>query len=110
MIVWWITHSECSHALARKTREGVLTPLDLAHSTVRLHRLRQTWAEVSPTNGLRSLAETLLHRYPLKTADAYQLAAAMRWREADPRGADFVCSDGLLKYAAEMEGFTLPLV
>ncbi len=107
MIVWWVTRSECSHALARKTREGYLTPLGHAQATVRLHQLRERWAEVRPVDGVRSLAETLLYRHSLKTADAYQLAAAVRWREAAPRGAYLVCYDENLKGAAALEGFTV---
>lgn len=107
MVVWWVTRSECSHALARKTREGYLTPLEHAQATVRLHRLRERWAEVRPVDGVRSLAETLLYRHSLKTADAYQLAAAMRWCEGAPRGAAFVCYDGNLQGAAALEGFAV---
>lgn len=107
IVVWWVTRSECSHALARKTREGCLTPLQLAQATVRLHYLRERWTEVRPVDRVRASAETLLHRHSLKTADAYQLAAAMRWRDAEPRGAGFVCYDGNLKGAAALEGFTV---
>jgi predicted nucleic acid-binding protein len=107
IVVWWATRSECISALARKTREGILEPLQYAQARVRLHHLREAWAEVQPTVRVRALAETLLLRYPLRTADAYQLSAAVHWRENLPQGAFFVCYDERLKDAAAGEGFTV---
>lgn len=60
---------------------------------------------MQPTQSVRALAETLLHQYPLRTADAYQLASAMRWRGGSGSGAGFVCMDHRLREAAEAEGF-----
>jgi predicted nucleic acid-binding protein len=111
MVVWWATRSECISALARRGRDESLTPLAQAQARVRLYRLSQSWTEVQPTQGLRALAETLLDRYPLRTADAYQLAAALEWVEGRPRGERFVCFDRRLRPAAEAEGFdVLPYV
>ena len=107
MVVWWATRSECIHALARRSQDGTIEPLGHARARVRLHRLTRVWTEMQPVLGLRALAETFLYRHPLSTADAYQLAAAFRWRSGDPRGADFVCLDGRLRDAAEAEGFSI---
>jgi predicted nucleic acid-binding protein len=105
MVVWWATRSECISALARRGRDGSLSPLAQAQARVRLYRLSQSWTEVQPTLRLRALAETLLDRHPLRTADAYQLAAALEWVEGNPRGERFVCFDRRLRPAAEVEGF-----
>lgn len=43
--------------------------------------------------------------YPLKAADALQLAAALRWCEVDTDDRRFVCLDNRLRRAAEDEGF-----
>ncbi len=111
MLVWWGTRTECVSALARKTREGGLEPLGHAQARVRLHRLSRSWTEVLPTPRLRALAETLLYRYPLRIADALQLAAASRYRVGDPELGTFVCLDRRLRNAAEAEGFeVLPQV
>jgi predicted nucleic acid-binding protein len=107
MIVWWITRSECISALTRKMREGVFTPLEHAQARVRLHQLQRAWTEMQPISGVRALAEVLLQRHLLRTADAYQLAAALRWRGGAAQGAPFVCLDGKLRQAAESEGFTV---
>jgi uncharacterized protein len=105
MVVWWATRSECISALARRGREGSLTPLAQAQARVRLYRLSQSWTEVQPTLRLRALAEILLDRHPLRTADAYQLAAALEWIEESPRSELFVCLDRRLRPAVEAEGF-----
>jgi predicted nucleic acid-binding protein len=108
MVVWWATRTECVSALRRKTRDGELTPLKHAQARVRLHQLQDAWTEMQPVTKVRALAETLLHRHPLlRTADAFQLAAAMRWRGGAPMGADFVSLDDRLKSAAGDEGFTV---
>jgi len=88
--------------------DGELSPLDHAHSRVRLHHLEGSWTEIQPVTKVRALAETLLQRNPLiRTADAFQLAAAMRWRGGTPEGAGFVCLDWRLRGAAEDEGFSI---
>lgn len=105
MAVWWMTRSECVSALARRRRDGEIPPLGHAYSRVVLHYLGGAWAEMQPTTRVRALAELFLDRYALKTADAFQLAAAFRWRGEQPRGQDFVCLDDQLRRAASGEGF-----
>ncbi len=105
VVVWWFTRSECVSALARKSREGKISPLGQARARVVLHRLGLAWAEVLPGDALRAQAEILLDRHPLRTADAYQLAAALDWRDGAPAGANFVCFDERLRKAAGIEGF-----
>ena len=107
MVVWWMTRSECVSALTRKGREGELTPLEQAQARVRLYQLERAWTEMQPVPQLRALAEMLLQRYPLRTADAFQLAAALRWRGDAPRSASFVCLDWRLRDAAEAESFSV---
>lgn len=101
IVVWWATRSECVSALARRMRGGEISPLEHAQARVRLYRLGSAWTEMQPVPQLRALAETLVHRHPLSTADAFQLASVVRWRAGDPRGAGFVCLDGRLRDAAE---------
>lgn len=107
MVVWWMTRSECIHALTRRGREGTLRPLDLARARVRLHRLSESWSEMHPTPLTRTAAETFLETHTLRTADAYQLAAAYRWAGQSPQGEEFACLDGRLGDAARAEGFSV---
>lgn len=110
VVVWWVTRSECIHALVRKNREGVITSAGYARALVVLDSLGEAWSEVLPVAEVRDEAEALLNKHPLRTADAYQLAAALDWCDGDTDGAQFVCFDGKLRQAAEAEGFeVLPL-
>lgn len=58
---------------------------------------------------LRAEAERFLDRYPLKAADALQLAAAFAWCGGNPEGRKFICLDRQLNRAAESEGFEILL-
>ena len=109
MVVWWMTRSECYSALARRKREGAINTLSQAKAVSILYRLEQSWTQFLPgLYGMRARAEGLLDNYPLRTADAYQLAAAQEWRESRAQGtAGFVCLNDPLRDAAENEGFSV---
>lgn len=97
--VWWGTWAECSVAVSRLKREGIVD--DTAEEGARrvLDRLASDWMEVEPMDDLRLLASILSKDHPL------QLAAALRWCEGDAAGKGFVCLDRTLCRAASDEGF-----
>ena len=107
IIVWWATRTECVAALARRRREGALTSSGerLARSVLAL--LAAEWSEVLPGDGVRERAERLLSTHALRTADAFQLAAALLWSRGDTHGLEFVSLDLRLREAALREGFQL---
>ena len=70
-----------------------------------VRELSISWTEVLPTDSVRSQAERLLLRHPLRAADALQLAAAMLWVDAEPDGHPLITFDGRLAEAARGEGF-----
>lgn len=105
--VWWRTRTECVSALARRTRQGTLTGRGEAQARVALQQLIASWDEVQPTLWVRAVAEVLLDHYPLKAADAMQLAAAVAWSSGQPQGREFVCLDRQLRAAAGAVGFTV---
>jgi predicted nucleic acid-binding protein len=107
IVVWWMTHSECLSALSRRNREGVLTSDDERKARAVLDVLPSGWSEVQPTEMVRQRAERLLSIHPLRTADAFQLAAALIWSQETPRGLEFVCLDNNLRESALKEGFSL---
>ena len=92
-VVWWGTRPECVSALARKGRERAISPMGEAQARVVLFHLSTSWNEVQPSDRLRALAENFLVVYPLKAADALQLAAAFVWCGGQTRGREFVCLD-----------------
>ncbi len=107
LLVWWGTPIECRSALARREREGQLTPKAADQARRRLRSLRDSWAEIVPSEQVRESAERVLLRHPLRAADALQLGAALRWAESKPRGHRFHTLDRRLAEAARREGFEL---
>jgi len=103
--IWWGTPVEIATALARLRREGVLTAQDSEKAANRLAVARLAWDEVLPSERVRDLAQALVQRHPLRSADAFQLAAALEWAKQHPRGRRFICLDRRLAEAAWAEGF-----
>jgi len=69
--------------------------------------LANLWDVIKPSEKLALDARTLLERYPLRAADALQLAAALAWCEGKPKGNVFLTFDRRLGEAAGQAGFTL---
>ena len=105
MAVWWSTPVEMRGAFARLVRMGQLSPNELVQAQVRLDKMRFDWREVEPSEPLREQAERLVDRFPLKAADAQQLASALIWCMGRPKGRAFISGDGQLLDAALQLGF-----
>jgi uncharacterized protein len=106
LVLWWGTSVECSSAIARLRREGVITVEEEADVLDMLEELRDTSLEVQPTDHVRTVAGRLLRTHPLRAADALQLAAALMW-VGTPRGYVLVTLDQRLGRAARLEGFRI---
>jgi predicted nucleic acid-binding protein len=108
MIVTWAwSVVEITSAVERRFREGQLNQSGRRDVLASLTRLAGQWDEVTDTLAVRRHANRLLARYPLRAADAGQLAAALVLFEDQPEGQGFVCLDQRLAYAAELEGFSV---
>jgi hypothetical protein len=105
LVVWWATSVEAQSAFARDLRGGVLSAAEYRQAQWRLDKLKSIWKEVQPTEPLRSLAADLLERYPLRAADALQLAAAYIWSSNRPFNRRLISGDIRLLEAAEAVGF-----
>ena len=103
--VWWGTWAECAVTTSRLKRDGNLDEQSEQETRAALDGLATDWVEIEPIDDMRLLASLPSKDHPLKTADALQLAAALRWCEGDTSGADFVCLDERLRRAASDEGF-----
>jgi predicted nucleic acid-binding protein len=108
VVAWWGTQAECVSTLARLERDDSLTAPAMAEALRRLDGLARAWREVQPVDGVRATAIRLLRVHPLRTADAFQLAAAIVAAENHPASLQFVTLDDRLGQAAEREGFTFP--
>ena len=108
--VWWATPVEMRSAFERLLRMSQLTASGHAAAGVRLEKLRRGWRELQPSEALRSQAETFLMSYPLKAADALQLAAAWIWSSDNPQTCAFITGDAQLLEAARQVGFQIVAV
>lgn len=101
MIAWWTTRTKCIGALARKRREGNLTPGEEGTATIDLEALSERWTEIRPVEPVRLLAERALRVHEgLRAADSLQL-----WADGSVQGQAFVTLDEDLALAAAREGF-----
>jgi hypothetical protein len=107
IVVWWTTKVECLSALSRRRREGALDNHSEIKAKAILSALSEEWSEVQPGELVRQRAERLLAIHPLRSADAFQLAAALIWAQENPQGLEMVCFDQNLREAGHKEGFTL---
>lgn len=103
--VWWSAPVEMRGAFARLLRMRQLTLAGQAEAQVTLDRIRRVWREVNPSDQVREQAERFVDRFPLKAADAQQLAAATSWCLDRPRGRAFISGDSQLLDAAGQLGF-----
>jgi hypothetical protein len=105
--VWWTARVECLSALSRRRREGTLsTDAELKAKAI-LSALSAEWSEVQPSELVRQRAERLLAIHSLRSADAFQLAAALIWAQESPQDLEMVCLDQNLGEAAHKEGFSV---
>jgi len=107
VVAWWATEAECVSALARLEREGSLTAPAMSEGLRRLDGLARAWREVLPVTAVRTTAIRLLRVHPLRTADAFQLGAAIVAAEDHPATLQLVTLDERLAQAAEREGFAV---
>lgn len=105
--LWWGTWVECAVAISRLKREGNLDEESEGEARAALDGLAADWTEIEPTDDIRLSAAILSQDHPLKTADALQLAAALRWCGGDVGSSGSVCLDDRLRKAAQDEGFVV---
>ena len=105
LVVWWAAPVEVRSAFARLLRMGQLNSNGNVQAQVVLARLRSKWSEIFPDPALRDQAERLVDRFPLKGADALQLAASLAWCSGRPSARAFISGDAQLLDAASHLGF-----
>ncbi|MCM2327742.1 MAG: type II toxin-antitoxin system VapC family toxin [Lysobacter sp.] len=105
MVAWWGTPVECVSAIARREREGHLSPQAATRAVSRLRMLSGAWNEILASDPVRETALRLLRVHSLRAADSLQLAAAVVAADGSPATLQFVCLDERLAVAAEREGF-----
>lgn len=106
IVTWAWSRVEICSAIERRYRHGELTRVSRRQILHEFEKLWQAWDEIVDVRSVANNALRLLARYPIRAADAGQLAAALIACEGQPRGSEIVCLDRNLVLAAEQEGFT----
>jgi predicted nucleic acid-binding protein len=109
IVVWWGSSVEANAAFSRLQKEGRITAVGVQNALSFLAELRIRWREILPVDRVREIAEECCHRYTIRSADAFQLAAALVWCNERPKGRNFICFDSQLLEAARAAGFTAQL-
>ena len=107
IVTWVWTRTEITGAIERRTREGLLSRRRRREVLDRLGVLAGRWDEVTDVLAVRSRADALLARHPLRAADAGQLGAALLVQEQVAGSLTFACRDQRLLSAADVEGLRI---
>ena len=103
IVTWAWTRAEIVSAIERRVREGSLSRPQRREVLQRFEAFAGSWDEVTDVLAVRSRANALLARHPLRAADAGQLGAALLIQERLAGVLTFVCLDHRLSSAAELE-------
>lgn len=101
---WVWSYTEIAGAVERRAREGAISWDQRLSVLQRLLLLADSWDEVTDVLAVRSRANSLLARHPLRAADAGQLGAALLLQEQLVSTLTFICLDRRLSIAASDEG------
>jgi len=105
VVVWTLTRVELLSALARRRREQPTASRALLTARREILTAWDLWSEVTAVEVARRHAERLVEIYPLRSADALQLGAALVAADGAPASLPFVTLDERQADAALAEGF-----
>ena len=109
IVTWAWTRTEITSAIERRAREGSLSRQQRREVLRRFDAFAGRWDEVADMLAVRTRANALLARHPLRAADAGQLGAALLIQEQLAGVLTFVCLDHRLSTAAERESLHVVL-
>ncbi|MGC2444847.1 PIN domain-containing protein [Candidatus Binatus sp.] len=103
--IWMMTVIEVMSAVARKQRERPELAELCKQAIFDVRDAAVTWVQIEDAAAARHHAERIIMNYPLRAADALQLAAALVAADGEPQSLELVTLDGRLAEAARREGF-----
>ena len=103
--IWMMTRVEVISAIARKKRERPELASLWNRAVLDVRHAAAGWVQISDAIAARVHAERIVMDYPLRTADALQLGAALVAADGDPQSLEVVTLDLRLADAARREGF-----
>lgn len=92
--------SEMVSAIERRARDGAVSSSMRIGLIGKAHRMFQGIHQIEDMVRVQNGCFPLLARYPLRSADAQQLSAALILAKGEPQAMDFVCFDERLADAA----------
>ena len=101
---WVWSYTEIASAVERRARHRMISQEQRLSVLQRLLLLADSWDEVTDVLAVRSRANSLVARHPLRAADAGQLGAALLLQEQVAAPLRFVCLDRNLSITASREG------
>jgi predicted nucleic acid-binding protein len=110
IIAWWATQVEIMSGLTRLERMGQISHDRFLIGKQLAQRILQRWNSVDSPPSIASLACSLLELYPLRAADALQLAVALEVSEQQPQSYIFITADQRLADAARRIGFSVEFI
>ncbi|HEX3052065.1 MAG TPA: type II toxin-antitoxin system VapC family toxin [Aggregatilineaceae bacterium] len=108
VVISALTTVEFVSLLARRQREGHLSPADL--NKLRkdfLFHVRHQYRVIRVQRDVLARAQQLIIQYPLRTLDAMQLASAVMFMQSSGLQPIFVCADQRLLNAALGQGLAV---
>jgi predicted nucleic acid-binding protein len=110
LAVWWATPVEIMSGLTRLKRSNEIDHHQFLVGKQTAEHLAAAWEPVNPSKRVAGRACALLELYPLRAADALQLAAAFEYSEQAPQVSVFVTADQRLADAARQSGFSVEFI
>jgi len=104
-VTWWATAIEVASAIERLTRTGDISPEESQAAHWRRKKLLRACKVIQAEGAVLDQAQEIILRFPLKAADALQLAAAWVWTMGDPSGSTLISGDRQVLVVAKDMGF-----
>lgn len=104
LVILELTLLECRSAVRRRERAGDISGSVANQILERIEQDGSSYFLVQPTASAIDVAARLLDTHALRTLDALQLAGCLTIRHSTPPPLTFVCADGRLCDAANLEG------
>ena len=110
IVAWWATQVEIMSGLTRLERMGQISHDRFLVGKQLARDILQRWIPVDSPPSIAGVACSMLELYPLRAADALQLAVALEVCEQKPQGYVFITADQRLADAARRIGFSVEFI
>jgi hypothetical protein len=110
VVAWWASEVEIVSGLTRLERMGHISRSQYLDGKRRAQDIVRDWISAGSPKSVAVEACSLLELYPLRAADALQLAVALEACDHRPQGYLFVTADQRLADAARKTGFSIEFI